>query len=293
MKASVFFSAGFVALLSMPAVARAQGDDDASRRFREGEKAFDAHDYRRAAESFEDADRAKHAGAALLSAGIAWEFAGDFARAADDCEAAIATHDLDEKQSAQAHMHFDAVDAKLAHVEIRGNSNQLVAVGNGGFFPLPTRLRFAPGEHSLAFRFSDGRVEHRDIQVDIGSAVIDVTPVKPPEGNIGPLPKSETSSGPSTTKTLGWIGIAVGGAAIVTGVVVGTIGLGARNSFEDGGDVDASLHDRAVAMRTAADIFLIGGAVVAGAGAVLLFTAPKHSASVSVGFGTLRFSTVF
>jgi hypothetical protein len=285
-----------IAALSTPTIARAQNESNAARFFREGTQAFDAHEYRRAAQSFEDADHAKHAGAALLSAAIAWEFAGDFARAADDYEAALGAHDLDEKQSAQAHTRFDAVDAKLAHVEVRGSSDQLVAVGSGGFFPLPTHFRFAPGDHSLVVRFSDGRVEHRDIHVDTGSTVIDVTPpVQAPaiqKNELAPKPQSETGSSSSSQKILGWVGIGVGSAAIVTGIVVGGVGLSARNSFEDGGNVDGSLHDRAVSFRTAADVLLVSGVVVAGAGAILVLTAPKNS-SVSVGLGSVRFSIVF
>jgi hypothetical protein len=81
-------------------------------------------------------------------------------------------------------------------------------------------------------------------------------------------------------------GVAASGIAITLGVV----GVNAKNNFVSGGDHDQGLHDRAVAMRTGANVTWVAAGLLAAGGLVLFLTAPRHAAhedgsgaTVSVG----------
>ena len=71
------------ALVAAPAVAASATDKQAAKSFHDGEKAFAAGDYRKAAESFEAAYKAKPHHAPLWNAARSWEKAGEPVRAAN------------------------------------------------------------------------------------------------------------------------------------------------------------------------------------------------------------------
>src|SRR5262245_47212701 len=78
----------------------ARADEDASVHFNRAKTLFGEGQFRRAAEEFESADRIAPHGASKYAAALAWEEAGELARAADLFDAAIATQQLDAKKAA-------------------------------------------------------------------------------------------------------------------------------------------------------------------------------------------------
>ena len=90
-------------------------------------------------------------------------------------------------------------------------------------------------------------------------------------------------------RLFGFIGLGVGGAALATGAVFGVLAAG------DKADLDAQcpsrrcppashdLNDSYGTKKTVSSIGIIGGAVLAGAGAVLVFTAPDRSPAARAG----------
>ena len=103
----------------------------------------------------------------------------------------------------------------------------------------------------------------------------------------GPTAASATSPAPDTAtnqRLLGFIGIGVGGAALVTGAVFAGLAASAKSELDadcPNRRCEPEFHDQNAAYgtkKTIASIGLIGGAVLAGAGAVLVFTSPAPTA---------------
>jgi len=272
-------AACLVGALLVPCVARADEGKIAAEHFREGQRAFDAHDYARAASEFEVANQAKPAAAALLSAGLAWELASDAVKAATDLAAALAAGGLEARDEATARTHLVALDAKIGHLQVRGPASASVSVDGRDRGPLPLEVRVTPGDHTLEAQTNEGVKVRRLTTVSPGAAVaVDMTPQEeapppPPPPSVVPLQRS-----------LGWIGLSVGAGAAVVGVVLGAVGLSARDEFVSGGNVDVSLHDEAVTMRTWSNVMWVTAGVFAVTGAVLVLTAPR-SPTVRVGLG--------
>ena len=255
-------------LVLAPALARADGEQTAAEHFRDGRRAFEAHDYTRAALEFEAANKAKPAAAALLGAGLAWELAGDLLHAALDLAAAMDARGLEPRDEATARKHFADIESKLAYVEVLGPSGARLIVDGHDEGELPLRVRVLPGEHSIDARMAGGTVAHRTATVAAGGvARVDVTPaaVRPPPA----------SASPPIARTLGWVGIGSGAAAFVAGAIVGGVGLGTRDDFVGGGNTSVSLHDEAIALRTVANVLWVSAGVLAIAGVALVLTAPR------------------
>ncbi len=269
-----------VAVTTLSRATLADDAKSAAEHFREGQRAYEAHDYKHAAEEFEAANKAKPAAAALLGAALSWEHGGDAVRAANDFAAALDAGGLEARDAATARAHLADLDAKVGHLEIRGEAAARVTVDGDYLGPLPLDVRVIPGDHAVELTAATGATIRRVVTVGPGLTLrVDMSqPKAAPE-----TPPPEPSSG-STQRILGWTGVGVGGGAVVAGVIVGVVGISTRNEFVDGGAVDAALHDQAVAMRTWANVLLISGAVLGIVGGVLLFTAPRASA-VGVGVG--------
>jgi hypothetical protein len=140
-----------------------------------------------------------------------------------------------------------------------------------------------PGAHTLEAR-SAGKSVTKNIRIgEREQKLVDMTPPKPKRA---PLPKPAptprvgsppSEQGASTTRILGWTGIGIGGAGIVFGSITGVLAVGKRSDLDDAGCVDGSCPpgraddvDRYNRLRTFSAVGLIGGAVFATAGALLL-----------------------
>jgi hypothetical protein len=275
-----------VALL--PCVARADDEKTAAQHFREGQRAFEGHDYKRAAGEFEAANRAKPASAALLSAGLAWELGGDAVNAAIDFAAALTAGGLEARDEAMAREHLAALDAKIGHLELRGPASARVTLDEREQGALPIDVRVTPGDHTLDLTTAAGTAAHRVVTVGAGAtARVDLTPTE----DTPPPPPPPTGS---LQRPLGWISVGVGAIGIAAGTVVGALGLAARDEFVSGGDTSVALHDEAVSKRTWANVLLVSGGVFAATGVVLILTAPRsHAISVGVGPSSATLRVLF
>jgi hypothetical protein len=101
-----------------------------------------------------------------------------------------------------------------------------------------------------------------------------------------PPPATLEPSGPNL-RLLGFIGLGVGGAALATGAVFGALAASDKSDLDKNCPNERCLpqfhdqNDSYGTKKTIASIGIIGGAVLAGAGAVLVFTAPAPSARQS------------
>lgn len=282
--------AGLLVLLLLPRAARADDEKAAAERFREGRRAFEAHDYQRAATEFEAANRAKPAPAALLSAGLAWELGGDLVNAALDLADALARGGLEPRDEATARRHLMDLDAKLGHVSVRGAGSGRVSIDGHLRGVLPLDARVMPGNHEIELQPDTGPPIRRSVNVSAGgSASVDVSP----QSETRPVAPTAAHDTP-VQRTLGWVSIGFAATAFVAGAITGSVGLAARNDFVSGGDTSQSLHDEAVSLRTAANVLWIGAGVFAITGVVLVLTAPRAtSVTVGVGPSTASFRVTF
>src|SRR5262249_31465389 len=148
------------AVLLLPSVAFADDEQLAAQHFDQGTRAFDAHDYARAAVEFEAANKARPAAAALLAAGLSWEFAGDLPRSANDLTLALAGG-LEASEDAKAREHLASIDGRLGHFEIVGPAGARALVDGRDESAVPLHLRVVPGDHIIEGRMPDGSIEKR------------------------------------------------------------------------------------------------------------------------------------
>jgi hypothetical protein len=97
----------------------------------------------------------------------------------------------------------------------------------------------------------------------------------------------------NTQKTIGWIGIGVGGAGLIVGSVTGLMAMSKRSSLSDTKLCSADLQhcppefDSKVSsynsLRTVSTIGFFAGGVLAAAGITLVLTAPKQESKATVG----------
>jgi hypothetical protein len=178
-----------------------------------------------------------------------------------------------------------------APVTVDGKTLPAALIGE----PVPVN----PGNHRVSARdgarVSEQSVTLRESEKKQLVLRFDSAPVT--AGNVieSPRPAAEVrTSAPtgSVQRTLGWLTIGVGGAALVTGAVTGAIAMSKRGSF---GAPDCHLDDNVClstrqsdvdsynGMRHLSTAGFVAGAILAGTGAALLLTAPKADREVAVG----------
>lgn len=141
-----------------------------------------------------------------------------------------------------------------------------------------------PGLHALEARSATKSVTKNIRIEEREQKLVDLTPSKPKRAVPPPKRPSRPSvaaptdqGGASTTRILGWTGIGIGGAGIVFGTITGVLAVGKRSDLDDAGCVDGSCPsgraddvDSYNRLRTFSAVGLIGGAVFATAGALVL-----------------------
>jgi hypothetical protein len=144
------------------------------------------------------------------------------------------------------------------------------------------------------------------LEQDTSGAPVTPTPATdtppPTTGNPPPPGADVSTNGGSMNRTLGYVGLGVGGAGLLVGVITGVIAMGKHGDLANSpcagkpcSNSDATTFnsdlDSYHSMGTISTIGFIVGVVAAGAGVVLLVTAPKKSASAyispTIGLGTL------
>ncbi len=125
-----------------------------------------------------------------------------------------------------------------------------------------------------------------------GAAPITTTPAgdtsQPASADTGP-----SGSHSNTQRTLGLVGMGVGGAGLVVGAITGVLALGKHSTLATacpGGACPASANESDTissyhSMATISTIGFIAGGVLAAGGAVLFFTAPHGNGAPATGTG--------
>jgi hypothetical protein len=138
------------------------------------------------------------------------------------------------------------------------------------------------GEQVVEQSVELAEAQSRDVTLSFAAAVAATPAPNAPPTSATPPPVAPREDG-SSQRLLGFIGIGVGGAALVTGAVFGGLAAGDKSDLDAAcpsrrcGPAQHDQNDSYGTKKTISSIGLIGGAVLAGAGAVLLFTAPSRT----------------
>jgi hypothetical protein len=144
--------------------------------------------------------------------------------------------------------------------------------------PGKLQVKGVRGEQVVQQAVELGEAQSREVKLSFTPAGA-ATPA-PPSPPAPPAPSTARSDG-ATWRLLGFIGVGVGGAALATGAVFGGLAAADKSDLDAGcpnrqcGPAYHDQNDAYGTKKTIASVGIIGGAVLAGAGAVLLFTVPS------------------
>ena len=148
------------------------------------------------------------------------------------------------------------------------------------------RLVARRGDHVLEETLTLRELERRQVILHFSPTLKSSTRADVPLPAVQDAPRESSS----LQRTAGWISVGVGGAAFVMGTVTGFMALRDRGTLSSDCDLatnrcaNASRDqlDRYNQLRAFSSIGLLGGAALAGAGVVLVLTAPRASKQVSL-----------
>ena len=205
----------------------------------------------------------------------------------------------------ESNQHVNALEKRIPTLTVRVNGaapgdellldRRPIPMGDP---PLPVRVD--PGNHVLEVKRGDAIVGKVEFAIDPGSSRRIDTEVQPPPPPGPPPTATPTQRPPDTTtssgiaqRTIGWIALGVGGAAVIaTGVFAG-LRAGAVSDVEDAcasdlgackgepGDVDP-IRERGETYSTLVNVFAITAGVCVAGGLVLVLTAPSSGQPAAV-----------
>jgi hypothetical protein len=306
-------------VLRMP-VAMAQTDADRAQARDLGQQAYtamDAKNYAKAADLFRRADALFHAPTIMLGLARAEAHLGKYVEASEHYRRVV----LEGAPPGAPQPIRDAIDAakkELADAEghrakvtinVQGPDQPSVTMDGApmSMAALGVERLVNPGQHAVhvtangwkdgdeSFTVPDGGSAQVTVQMEARAAAgpapaapetapTPATSTPSPGGDQGPPDTTAASSGHSL-KTLGWIGIGVGGAGIVLGAVTGGLAAGKKSSASGSpctsgrcsqNDLTTYQSDRDsyYTMGTISTIGFIAGGVLAAGGAALLLFGP-------------------
>jgi hypothetical protein len=256
--------------------------------FREAQSAFARHDYAAAAAAFEQSARRAPHPASWLNAAEAWEKREEWARAAEDCDRALALPEIEPALRQEGEARLKAVAIHVATLEVAGGQALVARIDEDPVEPLPVKRRLRPGVHKIVIvDLATGQSTPTTASIEAGQTVaVDAaslvpsstatttpTPPSPPASPpTPPPPPRAASSRPGTASWIAW----VGGAALAAGAgVFGGITVGDKHDYDAAPTqprYDAFYRDRAIT-----NVSLAGAVALAATGFVLWAAAPSRA----------------
>ena len=261
--------------------------DEASAHFTEGVEAFSKGDARRAAAAFAEAHRLVPHGATVYNAGLAWEAAGEPARAAQAFDEALRRGGLTDEQVTDTRTRLGRLEPTLGRVRVASPDGTSVSLAHVTRGKPGIAIYVKPGRHAVSVTYADGRTERRFVEV--GTALVEVsfkdtaadTAPFPTPAPASPAREVATSSG--SGPTLGWVAVGTSGVLAGAAVYMGLEALSARDAFNDSGQTDASAHDRAASLRTWTNVAWGASVITGGVGVWLLLTPEDETSEAPDG----------
>jgi hypothetical protein len=264
--------------------------------FKQGRELYKQNKYAEACEQFEKSQQLDPANGTLFNIAQCSEKIGKLATAAASYREVIA-HDTNAERKASAAERLKALTPRVPKlvvnvaspppgiiVELDSKSSPRTIEANK-----PIEIDFGDYTVVVRARGYNEFMSRVKISQEAKTTPVDATLVKGASNTeTAGVMKTERPQSPagSKKKVVGIGGMAVGGAAIATGVVFGVLARGRWNDAKNvcGGttcmtqdDLERAndLGDQARSKATLSTIFVIGGVVIAGAGANLFATAPS------------------
>ena len=285
MRITARFAAVVAALCLLSASGTTQAEDDeqtaeARRLYGEAKKLMGAKQYREAAVAFEAAGRLKTNAVAYYTAAQAWELAADAARAADAYALALATPKLNDAQSSKSEERLTELEKQVGSVKVKGAQGTRVRIDDHMELGAPATLHAGAGEHTLVITRADGSSETRKLAFEAGKSIEVDTGAEPelqPEtekvkrvtlSETRKAPVDEPSTGPSPWKTVGFIGIGAGVAALGGALVLGLSAKDAEDTYKK--RPTRETLDHAKGLESSTNIMLVVGGVITAVGVTLV-----------------------
>jgi tetratricopeptide (TPR) repeat protein len=279
----------------MSGAARADDEEEARAAMRRGVAAFGRGEAEAALGEYETAKRlAPRANAPYRYAAEALLSLGRYEQAVQNLEAYLAkspgVSDASEVKEKIAKIKAEHYPAKL-RVKTE-TPDATVRVDDEPKGP-PGTIELPPGKHRVEVRAPGHLAATQDVTL-VGEqekeVVFTLEPQPPERPPAEPPPYRmpvEPPESRSPWRTVGWIGVGVGAATIVTSAVLDVAVLGPKigdyRAAADREDVRArDLHDEASSLRTGVLVGYVAGAVVAAGGAALVVLAPSSSRTARV-----------
>lgn len=303
MRCSTRLAALVAALAVLSAGASLGAEDDAQtaearRLYGEAKKLMGDKKYKDAALAFEAAGRLKANAVALYTAAQAWELAGEPARAADAYALALVTPKLNDAQKQKSEERLGELVKELGVVAVNGDEGTRVRLDDHMEVGVPAKLHGTPGEHKLYVTRADGSSDERKLSFEAGKSVevdADERPEPQPEApkvkkvklsESRKVPVDEPAKGPSPVKTLGFVGIGAGVAALGGGVLLGLSAKDAEDTYKKRPSQETL--DHAKGLETSTNIMLIAGGVLTAVGITLVVWPSKKERPPAESALTLR-----
>jgi hypothetical protein len=234
--------------------------------FRAADSAFERKDFRAAAIAYENAFRLAPHGVAAYNAALSWQqVPNEEPREADNLSRALATPSISEEQTDKARARLAELERDLGRVRVEAPAGSRVWLGGADGAAAPVTVHLRPGQHEVRVETIDGKRHARAVQARAG--VIDPVIFE------APAPVAPADEG-TAQWVLGFTGVGVSAVLIGTAIGLGVATLDAVEAFEASGETDAALRDEAVTLRTWTTVAWVGAGAFAGAGVILLLTAP-------------------
>jgi hypothetical protein len=279
---SIQLSCLVIALTALTERARAAEPDAharAAESFREGQAAYDRHEYSAAAAAFDLAATFEPRAVSRLDAADAWTRAREPVRAAEDCDRALGMPQITPAEQAYANQLLEKIKNDIATLQVEGLASTYLTIDGAEEQRLPVRKRIAPGRHAIEFRdVATSMRAQRIVELHGGDAVelrapleagmgIVIQPTVPP----GPLqpPRDETRA-PALT----WAAFGVSSAAVAVTAVFGILTINAQSDYDSSPSV--SSQSAFYRDRTVTDIALSVAVAGAVTGVALWVLAPAH-----------------
>ena len=297
---------GLLLLLSAPLHAQTSAEVMTAREIaKEGIDAFDSGEYQRAADRLGEAydivkvpTIALYRARALVKLGRLVE-ASELYQEATTIEGDLGKQSKQQAAQDQAKKEREELLPRIPRLKVKivGGSAKDVEVKVDGQAVAPQLLRAGYAvdarEHEVEGDLN-GEVVRETFTVDEGDSATVTLSFKGTGTRAAPEGKKRSHGGDAaedeageqrggTQRTIGWIGIGTGAAALAVGSVAGMMSLGKKRDLDDGGcqgndcftdqksDVDA--HNRDILI---ANVGFAAGGVLAATGLTLLLTAPKR-----------------
>lgn len=279
------FAALVVTAWSAPA--HADDEDDARAAMMRGIAAFGRGQADAALAEYEAAKKlAPKANAPYRYAAEALVALGRHAEAVENLEAYLrknaSVSDAQEVREKIARIKADFYPARLA---IHADAPDAIVLVDDELKGAPRTIELRPGRHHIEVR-APGRASATQDVMLVGdrdaTLVLTLSPEDTPPATHVIVPETSVQTFPTPWRTLGWVGVGLGAAAVVTGAVLDLAVLGPKVDDYDAasakGDVGArDLRDSASTLQTTVLVTYVAGGVLAAGGAALLLFAPKES----------------